>query len=137
MTDLIAELGRATEGSLELDATIAENLGWKVHWATDVGGDFYPYGVWGDEKKGEKGIVPRFTTSLDAALTLVPEPLEANLQIWRGVGTGHVYARANCGELDDSKSTDSGIRPSPALALCIAALKARQAQALEKETVNV
>jgi len=63
MTDLIARLEAATEGSRELDYLIHCALGWIDH---DQGG-------WtrGDETTGEGW--PAYTSSLDAALALAGE----------------------------------------------------------------
>jgi len=71
VTDLLTRL--AEESGRELDAALAEFQGWDVFYTQDAVGQAVAYCVWGDVKKGEKGPLPRFTSSVDAALTLVPE----------------------------------------------------------------
>jgi hypothetical protein len=94
LAELIARLEAAAEGSRELDAAIAV--------AVFGGGSHDP------------GTAPHFTTSLDAALTLVPE---GRGWLMRSVGGRGFAAISNAGEASQAKT--------PALALCIAALKAR------------
>lgn len=112
MDDLIAKLEAATEGSHWLDRLIDEALG----------GDF-------DKPHS-------FTTSIDAALKLVPEG-----KAW-GVGSimfdelppRRAFA-ANCrreGCITPDTPAYDAVGATPALALCIAALRARQ----EKEKPN-
>ena len=57
MTDLIERLEAATEGSRELDAEIDERI-WRAKWGRGKPKDI---------------SVLYYTTSIDAALTLVPE----------------------------------------------------------------
>ncbi len=113
MTDLITKLEQAPEGNRELDLEIA---GLK-----EVG-----IAILMDEDRTHTG--PRYTTSIDAALTLVPEGLS-----WMITG-GPVYANASV--YDNMRTADpTGKHPpkdlcgrstpvNAALALCIAALKA-------------
>ena len=118
MSDLIERLIQATEGSRELDEAIAIYTGWfyRAHWAVK-----------------EKWIRPNgwkcrkpytFTTSLDAALTLVPEGRWLHLEQFAGAtGSGKSAWHAR---LYDAKATEVyGMGFTPALALCIASLKAR------------
>ncbi len=110
MTGLIKQLEAATEGSRGLDYLIHTKLGWVDQ---DQGGWDGPNG----EHTGEGW--PYYTTSLDAALTLVPEGLRwtlrydptRKLNYWTWVWT------------DDGPC--EAYKPTPALALCIAILKAR------------
>ena len=64
MDNLIAELERATEGSRELDAKIFRAIG---HCPKDFSPWPFVEGSHWDEE------IPHFSTSLDAALTLVKE----------------------------------------------------------------
>ena len=108
---LIERLGQATEGSASLDLLICDELGLLVFHATD-----------------DLKVCEPYTTSIDAALTLVPEGCAfyrlnqysegANLQPW-GWGA-HVRKPNTWIEVGESRAT-------AALALCIAALKARAA----------
>ena len=123
MKDLIAKLEAATEGSRELDADIYEAIGCEVvrarksrrglNWCYR---GHFPHGWLAI--RWEK--MNHLTTSIDAALTLVPEGM-----FWSIDSSGSAYI---C-QLDSGGQRGSvrvGDGESPALALCIAALKARQ-----------
>ena len=143
--DLIARLERATEGSRELDAEIAvavrslDTEGDKSlpKWA----GKNYP--IWRARPDGRVECVHtdgtgslnwsplHYTTSIDAALSLVPEPKKL---AW-GVGTmkrdgdPKITYAANCrrfGRIDAGQPLFDAEAATPALALCIAALRARR-----------
>lgn len=100
MNDLIAALESAQEGSLELDdrvhALLLDVLPSTAKAAREAFGEL---------------TVPRYTTSLDAALTLVDGD---RWTVYSGP------ARAVVGLHDGHNGA------TPALALCIAALKARR-----------
>lgn len=103
--DLIARLERATEGSRELDFEIAEYLDKiGVKYATTI-----------------EGHTPEWTQSLDAALSLVPE---GNWQ-WQLRQDPGCYRAGIVGGEIPNMTIFRGEGPSPALALCIAALRAR------------
>ena len=120
--DLIARLESATEGSRELDAQIECSVrGWQLLEISSTGAysfrhkekDFnYPSGA------------PCYTESLDAALTLVPA-------IWRvyNIKEAYIYPPnkwfACLERRREHRESMIGKAPTPALALCIAALKAR------------
>jgi hypothetical protein len=131
MTDLIERLKAATEGSRELDAqiwgavngngspivTVSEyepprlfcNPRPDIEW---VGYDLY-------------NVAPAYTTSLDAALSLVPEGWCGNVDI------APIEDSPGCELLNlaagvDGRNVDVRAQTS-ALALCIAALSAREA----------
>ena len=91
---LVAELEKATEGSREFDAAIYIKL------------------------QAPLGLIPHYTTSLDAALTLVPEGMA-----WT-ILSGALHA-ACVGDASTGNPVTKAA--TPALALCIAALKARAA----------
>jgi hypothetical protein len=121
--DLIARLEAASEGSRELDEEIAHLA--HTYQAPDRGD---PYGSW-----------PHYTTSLDAARELVPEGMAADIHIGpRGFYNDATIWQPIKGEDDQGRRTTSykpfeakSVRDgriyqnTPALALCIAALKAR------------
>lgn len=111
LADIIAKLEQATEGSRELDAEIAA--------ATWDGAQVSKTRPWLVTQHGINRDPPRYTTSIDAARTLVPKSKAIALDIFAD-GT------ALCG-LEDSPDLTNGtdVYPTPALALCIAALKAR------------
>ena len=138
LAELIAKLEAAPEGSRELDCEVALGIGWvyekrgnsrKRWWyKPDVTND---YNRSSDNYWSEYPAI-QFTTSIDAALTLVPETARLTIQrcfdnrqcrlIWRAeVNTGVGWE----GTWREFKSPEGSF---PALALCIAALKAREAQ---------
>ena len=109
---LIAKLEAATEGSRELDFAIRlvdEEPGTKI-----------------DGRFAE--LVPRYTTSLDAALTLVPADPKGgwywrvgHSSLYRGWAHLNRYHPDNCDTGDETSANAA----TPALALCMAALRAR------------
>lgn len=117
--DIIARLEKAGEADRELDFDIAMRLN-------------RPFGAWESFQKYDAAFpaytrrdAPAYTASIDAALELVPEEANSHgYELQRGlveafvsrnnVKAGHWYA--------------GGEHPtSPAIALCIAVLKARAA----------
>lgn len=131
MKDLIEKLESAMEGSRELDYLIHGTIkGWRLpdgpnsfSWSVI---DSFQYGSPDSERTAiyiKEWELPEYTTSLDAALALVP-----NGYCWQ-VRQG-IAVRANVWSLEidyaDSHTLPQGLTPAaPALALCIAALKAR------------
>lgn len=99
LSDLLGKLEEASEGSSELDAEIAMAGGWvpPTNWSPP----------------------PYYTTSLDAALTLVPDLCEVHLNIYGGPARATAY-------FDGGEYVESDDKPA-AMALVIVALKARQA----------
>lgn len=134
MNELIAALEGAEEGSRGLDAQIAFAANtWK--WS--------PMGVWADhDLKVSPGggrdftyksaveaasaclSLPHYTTSIDAALTLVPEGWCADL--CQGHDLLWLVELQPTNETAQQKWAESPRLATPALALCIAAIKARQ-----------
>lgn len=119
MTNLISRLESASDGSRELDLAVAMATGQSL-----AESDYPTYAYHGDKAVWEwsTGETPHYTTSLDAALTLVPE--------------GYVSVSAAINERGQSsmrigKPYVSGNAATPALALCIAALKARLTDTLK------
>lgn len=126
--ELIAALERAEGPSEELDARILSAI-----YAPDAVVRQSPFnGAWclykdGSERLVDGSNIPRrdknYTSSIDAALTLVPEGW-----IW-GIGTeaeGGPRFRAGLSKHNaDGWDDRHGVSCSPAIALCIAALKAR------------
>jgi len=144
LTDLIAKLEAAAEGSHELNRAMGLAIG-ELH--LDAKGDLYridrhdgshTYGGSGDETI----ITPRWTTSLDAIVALI----ERKLPGWGGmVSFGALTCGATLhtadlwGPVTETGETEDGIaiqlRPEehgenrkPALALCVALLSALQLQ---------
>ncbi len=118
MTDtLIERLDATTEGSRELDALVGKAIG---------------YAGLGDvsDERAVKAVayadaeniltIGEVTTSIDAALTLMPEEHSCWIKIVVERGLAMVVP-------EGTKWLGSKIHaPTPALALCIAALKARE-----------
>lgn len=146
-TDLIARLEAASEGSRELDWAIRDCLGTitmplsaEANWSwvrrvgdqiIDIGPESFRLLTTNDT------YLPRYTTSVDAALTLVPEGFAVReWTIWPGMPSTLVIEEAHK-EADGKYWRKSGYGrwpaegKTPALALCIAALRARQA--IERE----
>ena len=110
MDELIKRLESATEGSRELDAAIIMS-GLHVSMPDDP-----------------VGWPPKFTTSIDAALTLVPAGRPWSItQQSSGVGYfADIAIKDDDGWWFEADGPGSEA-PTPALALCIAALRARSA----------
>ncbi len=132
MDALIAELEAAPEGSQELDGKIAETQGWTVEeqstgdnisepleffdvWTEPVTGIFY------DEP-------PPYSRSLDAAEKLVPAGLQYGVSTYsKEEVLNPGGAQAFVTNMVDNSVYAHADASTPALALCIALLKARQA----------
>jgi len=115
LSDLIAELERATEGSRELDLAICRGIG-----AAVIASPRRPVVKFarGDHWRSP----PAYTTSLDAALSLVPEGWSWMVRNVHG-NMGGPQGVAYCTRPDTDNETARAA--TPALALVIAALKAR------------
>ncbi len=125
MKELISRLKQVTEGSRELDREIFDIAGTYVlekrgrdrkEWLYKIGGK--------DWERIDSYRFPRYTTSIDAALTLVPEG-------WFWIADNNPmtggYARLNAvPDIGETMKEVAGDARTPALALCIAALKARE-----------
>ncbi len=119
MDDLIAKLAAATEGSRDLDGEIAVACNLRPAWLLDdPRGLIAGRGCARAGRTGPSFEVPPYTTSLDAALTVVPEGCSDLTIDWNGSNWAAWVDVGNDG-------TDWQSHPSAALALCIAALKAR------------
>jgi hypothetical protein len=110
LSDLIQRLAEATEGSRELDEAIALQCGWV---RKDVKHDF----KWLAPNGQLFLIAPHFTASLDDAYSLVPEGCAWNVGCEIDLTpTATVFGH-------DVHANE--FAPTPALALCIAALKSQ------------
>src|SRR6476469_6834139 len=118
MKDLTERLERATGPDRELDALIEQ--------AAYPGGSVFigdllryrrPYQARGFPR------VPFYTSSIDAALTLVPEDAEWSCVV--GHQVGEPVARIWHADQDEADMGAANTGATPAIALCIAALKAR------------
>lgn len=145
MTDTLLQLAdrceRATGPDRELDALIwcALNGFTEITYPTDApsarieaknaSGEWRLIG-WVDPGKTQRNFspyggndaYPDYTASIDAAMTLVPEGMEVSL------GNEPIEWWAHVGPRDDPNSDETAYTGStPALALCVAALRARAA----------
>ena len=120
LNDIIRRLEEASEGSRELSDVVLMAVGWRHSLGPNV--------LWfAPDGKPWKKARPCPTTSLDEALTLVPEGHVGRIGFG---GPGFVFAFAATPR-DWGAGRVSTVRAaSPAISLCIAALKAR---ALSKE----
>lgn len=122
LQELIARLGKATGPDLKLDAAIKVAANTRPDWAVKVKEPLVQDGIF--VKVGKSGpslVVEPYTASIDAALTLVPEGMDYDLSFVDGV---HSACLGERGTFD----ADIDVRgATPAIALCIAALKARAA----------
>lgn len=155
LEELIAELESADDGSRKLDWTIADYLGdipehrilavgWDYDWYRNSESD---YALWkatdSEGRSSQLWQAPQVTSSLDAAVALVNRVLPgAQISLF----IGHLTAakdgsgsRAQVMRGKGPKCPDTGIRwpklhgecfhaPTPALALCVAVLRAKLAQ---------
>jgi hypothetical protein len=131
LTSLIERIEAATEGSRELDGDIwlastpgATRDKWSyIHKATGRECTV-------DETRDETGrliIVPSYSTSIDAALTLLPEGFK-----WKCGYSRHVPHNAEVVDYDSHRGTFIGESDaSRCLALLSAILRARQAMQME------
>ena len=116
MDKLIAELEQATEGSRKLDKSIYVVLGLPITNKDHLTPQMIEIHL--------ETVAPHYSRSLDAALTLVPE----------GWGWDVMHDSIAAVRPPDSEGDDElavwGLAPhgTPALALCIASLRARQVE---------
>jgi len=120
LTHLIALLKRADGPSRDLDYRLAHAVG----HPSRVPLELLPHLMEGS--KAAKAV-PLFTASLDAAVTLVPEGWEWSVRL-----SPHGHFEAYHARKWESGS-DRSEAPTAALALCLAALRAREAD----ETLSV
>lgn len=122
MEDLIELLEKATEGSRELDARIWCEVGQREFKRIDE--KFVVY------KKGGVGYldlshIPAYTTSVDCALTLVPDGMHKHMGDEYGDNRGGAsWARIFPPHNQRNGTGNQWARTLP-LALCIATLRAR------------
>ncbi len=117
MNDLIEKLEKVREGSPHLDVLCAFAIGW-IARPSPIGQGYLYYPSADSRNK----VVPHYTTFLDAALTLVPEGA-----VW-AVSCGDAFSGFRATVMPKTASGDpTAYAATSALALCIASLKAREA----------
>lgn len=135
MGDLIARLEAATGADRELDADIAvavsgdpEAIVVRPHEGTI----FTHKPGWWCDGNDKSHLAPEFTASIDAAMTLVPEDWGGHgILSWPGYDNGKLTNKARA-DLHHCLSSGGGPKEiafaaTLPLAICIAALRARQA----------
>lgn len=122
MTSLIERIEAATGPDWELDAEIAALLGWKKLPNPGSMGGLIDMWI-NPSGKNERWNVPPYTSSIDAALTLLPGDA-----MWRlgHDGKGPDPSEFLCEIVSGPECRNyCAIAPTAALALCAAALRAR------------
>ncbi|MGB6080286.1 MAG: hypothetical protein WBF99_12580 [Xanthobacteraceae bacterium] len=119
LSDLIARVEAASGGDRELDHAIHYHL-------VVVKSDRFTERSWTTQAKAENWNTPRYSSSIDAALTLLPEGIELDLKL-RKDGTGYACAWTHHG---NRSSTGAALT----LATLSAILKARQASTTAQQS---
>ena len=122
LDELIRRLESATGPSRELDAEIWMTLypNWRSytrdeqHGADDV--------AWITPHDGRSYLASHYTEAIDDAITLIPDGLMMSMTI----GHGKAAVNIKTGSILDPKTKEWPGYGLPAIAICIAALKARQ-----------
>lgn len=137
LSDLIARLEKATGPDRELDAEIfcAINHGFVTHHAAPGFAIKDQFGIIENGNlarspyiSSNRRVSPRYTSSIDAAMTLVPST-HLHMVGNAGLSDGVKEYRADVWGLEP-RSSHIGLHDCEAIALCIAALKARSLPAI-------
>ena len=126
--ELADECERIVAPSRELDAAIARAVGYEVEWAT-IGPDhrreeLVQVRTYPGEAAPTSRNLRRYTASLDAAMTLVPEGCAINVVRTADGQSAHANLYRFDGNSDCIPSAKfGGSATTTALALCAAALK--------------
>lgn len=121
----------------QCDGGVLPRLGQIIDWLEAAeGGDRALDGLIAREVRCIAEPTPAYTSSVDAALTLVHRGAPFDLNVYGAGDDGATYTCAGyrwwpCPEDKAGWRAEAGNKLSPALALCIAALKVRQAWAEE------
>lgn len=119
--ELIAALEKAEGPSRKLDEAIVVSLYPRAQFRTDEG-YIDPIVFHAEPLVTQKAMLPRYTASIDAALTLVPDGMEWSLTTLYGEATAEVGLNNTTGMHSTGRRKDGNV----AIALCIAALRARK-----------
>ena len=130
LSDLIARLEKATGPDRQLDCEIAEALGHSIVWKqANYTMEAFPAILWRKPHPyaGMKEPCPKWTSSIDAAMTLVPEgwnrrASETDKHWW--------WAELREGYETSYNRVEIGQSPSLPVSICIAALRARSLPAI-------
>ena len=126
LKSLITKLEAAKEGSMGLSREVARAVGW-INQGNSRRGEWFAPEDTRDGKPVLDGLrgtdvhrePPDFSRSIDAALTLVPKLADWLLNTQNGEFHAAVYGKS---------AWQHGRITTPALALCIAALKAQESK---------
>lgn len=118
---LIERLQAASGGVRSLDGDIHCAVhGWEKRWNEMLNANQY----WREEKWIGLGSIPKYTASIDVAMTLLEPDWFFHVSRFSpecdGRGRAHVYPNRNVGDDYEAEAA------TPALAICIAALLARE-----------
>src|SRR5690348_12265025 len=113
--------GRQEDGGYGLDSDIARAFGWTYHLREETHSWQWQHPT---NPLHKQASPPRYTSSLDAAMTLVPEGMQGQVQSGNRPGA---WVGTEGGD-----APDFNVAATPALALCAASLRSRAAQPLEK-----
>jgi len=147
LSDLIARLEKATGPDRQLDCEIAEALGHSIVWKqANYTMEAFPAILWRKPHPyaGMKEPCPKWTSSIDAAMTLVPEGWRVNSGdfsvegrfAWMLTLAGQprtewfARRRSMTDDYDGDPLYMSGRGKTLSIALCIAALKASSLPAI-------
>lgn len=122
---LIAKLEAATEGGHPLSWELLEVIGWTKVWSGQT--IYMPPGTTEWHGEGATTIMPEVTTSINAAITLVPER-DTNGLYWRVILERKPVHDTLAWIAEVRPHAGSGgdaVAHTASLALCIAALKTR------------
>lgn len=117
VSDLLAKLEAAVEGSRELDEAVWRKFGGSVILVEEAGGHQYRRWMDSDNARWAEKLTT-FTDSIDCALQLVPGALDWDLKTAN-------HRKGYVALIFGPKLTFRSDARTPALALCAAALKAR------------
>lgn len=121
MEGLIARLEAATGPDRELDEAIVKALYPEAIVNLYCVDDDEPIVFPAEPLVRNKRDLPRFTASIDAALMLVPEGHDVHVNLYFGRNGEGAAVVSKLKQINLPRT----FAPTPALALCIAALKAR------------
>jgi hypothetical protein len=117
-----ADIERAEGPSRELDAEILASLGTHVLEKRERDKKKWWYKVGGRQYERIRPGIPRYTSSIDAALTLVPEGWH-----WMAATAEGDFIRGTASVRDrDGGPSFTSAAATPALAICAAALRAKE-----------
>lgn len=140
LTDIIARLEKCTGPDRELDKAVFEAAcleelfaQYKAQsWFCSIDCNSFGFNTGGEPPVIWCGALPRYTASIEAALTLVPEGYAWQLRRNVSADGDMIYCNAQVWQFSNPRDEETAIywsnshESAPAIALCIAIFKARQ-----------